>query len=67
MAQWLKAFVALAEDSDSVPPTQMVAPIHLYLQFQRIQNARLVFVGSKSTCGTHTYIQAKCSYTQSKP
>jgi hypothetical protein len=54
-AQWLREFVALAEDGGSQP---YMTPV--------LGNPTLLSVDSKHTCGAQTFMQAKHSYTYSK-
>lgn len=66
MTKWLNALVALAEDPDSNPSTNMVANNHLQLQFQWIQCPLLTSTGTKkkkkTTGGTYINMQAKHTY-----
>ena len=59
MAQWLRAFVVLAEDPGSIPSICMVAHNHPSLQFAGI------WYSSEDTghaCTTHTYIRENHSH-----
>lgn len=44
--QWLRALVALEENSDSVATIPMVAHKHLDLQFQEVRSPLLASVGT---------------------
>lgn len=53
-----------SENQGLTPSTNTVVDNHLYLQFQRIQHLLLASKGTRQTCGTQRYTQAKHPYTQ---
>ena len=63
MTEWLRALVALVENSSSVPALVWQLTTICYSRSVDSDALFLAFVGSRHTCCIHTYIQAEHSYT----
>lgn len=63
MTQWLRPFIALAEDPGAIRSIHMVRHNHPSFKLQGTQYSLFISKGTWQACDAHAYMQEKLSYT----